>query len=68
MAYKTLIPGQMMGNCGELCAEEYHFSREDQDAYATEAYKRAAAAYENGWFADELVSVEIPGTKRFYNC
>lgn len=32
--------------CGEACAEMYGFSREDQDAYAIETYKRAAAATE----------------------
>lgn len=53
----------MMGNAGEVCAEHYQFSREDQDRYAIESYKRAAAAYQSGAFADELVSVEIAGPK-----
>lgn len=53
----------MMGNAGEVCAEHYHFSREDQDAYAIESYKRAAAAYQAKAFAQELVSVEIAGPK-----
>ncbi|MGB1205551.1 MAG: acetyl-CoA C-acyltransferase [Chitinophagales bacterium] len=52
--------GYMMGNCGEICAEGYNFSREDQDAYAIESYKRSAAAYENGYFADEIAPIEIP--------
>ncbi len=52
--------GYMMGNVGELCAKKYNFSREDQDAYAVESYKRAEAAIENGWFNDELSPVEIP--------
>ncbi len=52
--------GYMMGTCGEICAEGYNFSREDQDAYATASYKRAEAAYENNAFADELVAVEVP--------
>lgn len=52
--------GYMMGVCGEICAEGYEFTREDQDAYAVESYRRAAAAYENGAFADELVAVEVP--------
>lgn len=49
-----------MGNTAEICAEGCKIDREAQDAYAIESYKRAAAAYENGHFADELVSVEIP--------
>jgi len=52
--------GTMMGNTAEICAEGCKIDREAQDAYAIESYKRAAAAYENGHFADELVSVEIP--------
>ena len=52
--------GYMMGSCGEICAEGYNFSREDQDAYAIESYKRAAAAYENGYFADEIAPIEVP--------
>ncbi|MBS1684822.1 MAG: acetyl-CoA C-acyltransferase [Bacteroidetes bacterium] len=53
--------GQMMGNSGDRCAAKYHFSREDQDAYALESYRRAAEAYKNGWFNDELFDVEIKG-------
>lgn len=52
--------GCMMGNTAEICAREYKFSREEQDAYAVESYKRAEAAYRNGWFSDEVVPVEIP--------
>lgn len=55
--------GYMMGNVGELCAKKYNFSREDQDAYAIRSYERAKAAYENGWFNDELAPVEIPQRK-----
>ncbi|MBV7534112.1 acetyl-CoA C-acyltransferase [Chitinophaga sp. sic0106] len=50
-----------MGNAAELCAAEYHISREDQDAYAIESYKRAAAAWEKGYYKNEVVPVEIPG-------
>lgn len=53
--------GQMMGSSGDRCAAKYHFSREDQDAYALESYRRAAEAYKNGWFSDELFDVEIKG-------
>lgn len=52
-----------MGNCGELCAKEYKFSREEQDAYALESYKRAQAAIEAGKFNDEIVSVEVQKKK-----
>ncbi|WP_143310324.1 acetyl-CoA C-acyltransferase [Chitinophaga vietnamensis] len=50
-----------MGNAGELCAKEYHITREDQDAFAIESYKRSAAAWEKGYFKEEVVPVEIPG-------
>lgn len=52
--------GYMMGICGEVCAEGYSFSREDQDAYAIESYKRAAEATANGYFADEIAPISIP--------
>ena len=52
--------GDMMGNVAELCASECAFPRESQDAYAIESYKRSNAAYDNGFFDDELVTVEIP--------
>lgn len=48
-----------MGNCAELCAKEYNFTREDQDAFAIESYKRSAAAWAAGKFKDEIVPVEI---------
>lgn len=50
-----------MGNAAEICAAEYKISREDQDAYAAQSYRRTAAAYEKGFFKDEIVAVEIPG-------
>ncbi|MBX7224538.1 MAG: acetyl-CoA C-acyltransferase [Chitinophagales bacterium] len=53
--------GQMMGNSGDRCAVKFNFSREDQDAFAIESYRRATEAYQNGWFADELFEVEIKG-------
>ncbi len=52
-----------MGSCGETCAREYNFSREDQDNYAIESYKRAAAAWKNGDFKNEVVPVVIPQKK-----
>lgn len=51
---------QAMGVCGDLCAKEHEFSREDQDAYAILSYRRSAEAWKNGWFKDEVVPVEIP--------
>ncbi|MBC7693992.1 MAG: acetyl-CoA C-acyltransferase [Burkholderiales bacterium] len=48
-----------MGNCAELCAKEYNFTREDQDAYAIESYKRSAAAWAAGNFKEEIVPVEV---------
>ena len=55
--------GTMMGNTAELCADKYGFSREQQDAYALESYKRATEAYKNGWFDDELAPVTITTRK-----
>jgi acetyl-CoA C-acetyltransferase len=52
-----------MGNAAELCAKEYGFTREEQDRYSIQSYKRAAAAVESGIFKDEIVSVEIKGKK-----
>lgn len=52
---------EMMGSSGDRCAKKFNFSREDQDAYALESYRRATEAYKNGWFAEELFEVEIKG-------
>lgn len=52
-----------MGNAGELCAKECHISRQDQDAYAIESYKRSAEAWKNGYFKNEIVPVEVPQRK-----
>src|SRR6185436_14374133 len=49
-----------MGNAAELCATECKISREDQDAYAVESYKRAADAYAKGLFKEELTPVSVP--------
>ncbi|HMN32689.1 MAG TPA: acetyl-CoA C-acyltransferase [Chitinophagaceae bacterium] len=50
----------MMGNAAELCAKELNISREAQDAFAIESYKRSQAAWEAGHFSNEIVPVEIP--------
>jgi acetyl-CoA C-acetyltransferase len=52
-----------MGNAGELCASECNISREEQDEYAIMSYKRAIEATEKGWFAEEIVPVEIEDKK-----
>lgn len=52
-----------MGVCAEKCAAEYHFSREDQDQFAIQSYKRSADAWANGKFKEEIVPVEIPQRK-----
>ncbi|HVZ66613.1 MAG TPA: acetyl-CoA C-acyltransferase [Lacunisphaera sp.] len=48
-----------MGNCAEQCAAKYKFSREQQDAYAAESFRRANAAQTDGRFAQEITPVEI---------
>ena len=52
-----------MGVCAEKCATDYNITREEQDAFAIESYKRSAAAWEAGKFNDEVVPVEIPQRK-----
>ena len=52
-----------MGTCADLCASEHHFSREDQDAFAIQSYKRSAKAWEEGKFDNEVVPVEVPQRK-----
>jgi len=51
---------QHMGTCGDLCANEYGFSREDQDNFAIGSYKKSAEAWNKGYFKNEVVPVEIP--------
>jgi acetyl-CoA C-acetyltransferase len=52
-----------MGMSNELCSEKYDISREDQDRYAAESYRRTIASIESGKFKDEIVAVEIPQRK-----
>jgi acetyl-CoA C-acetyltransferase len=52
-----------MGMSGEHVAEHFKVGREDQDAYAAESHRKAAHAASQGWFADEIVPVEIPQKK-----
>ena len=52
-----------MGVCADNTAKEMHITRQDQDAYAIESYKRSAAAWAAGKFKEEIVPVEIAGRK-----
>lgn len=52
--------GKAMGNAAEMCAVSCGISREDQDAFAVESYKRSQAAIQDGKFDNEIISVEIP--------
>ena len=52
-----------MGNCAELCAKDMKFSREEQDAFAIESYKRSAAAWSAGKFKEEVVPVTVKTKK-----
>ena len=52
-----------MGVAGEMCAKEYGLSREAQDAFAAESYRRALAAQQNGAFAAEITAVPVPQRK-----
>ncbi|WP_346883897.1 acetyl-CoA C-acyltransferase [uncultured Algibacter sp.] len=49
-----------MGVCADACASKYSFTREDQDAYAIQSYKRSSAAWDAGKFNDEVIPVEVP--------
>ncbi len=55
--------GKAMGNAAELCAAECGISREDQDKFAIASYERSQAAWEKGYFKDEVIPVEIPQRK-----
>ena len=52
-----------MGNFGELCAAEFNFTREDQDNFAIESYKRSQKAIEDKRFEEEIIAVEVKGRK-----
>ncbi|HMT95359.1 MAG TPA: acetyl-CoA C-acyltransferase [Ferruginibacter sp.] len=55
--------GKAMGNAAELCARECNVSREEQDAFAIESYKRSQASVNGGKFENEIVPVSIPQKK-----
>jgi len=52
-----------MGNAAELCVKEYNFTREQQDEFAINSYKKAQAAIANGAFKNEIAPVEIQDKK-----
>ncbi|RJP68216.1 MAG: acetyl-CoA C-acetyltransferase [Candidatus Abyssobacteria bacterium SURF_17] len=52
-----------MGNAAELCAEKYEFTRQMQDAFGIESFKRAQRAQKEGLFKEEIVPVTIPQKK-----
>ena len=54
---------QHMGNCAELCAKDHKISREEQDEFAIESYRRSAEAWKAGKYDNEVVQVEIPQRK-----
>lgn len=49
-----------MGNCAELCAKDMSFSREAQDEFALESYRRSAESWETGKFNEEVIPVSVP--------
>jgi acetyl-CoA C-acetyltransferase len=52
-----------MGNCAEATAKKYEVTREQQDAFAIESYKRTQAAWKEGLFDEEIVPVTVKGKK-----
>jgi acetyl-CoA C-acetyltransferase len=52
-----------MGSAAELCAREHSFTREQQDAFAIESYRRAQRAQAEGYFKAEIAAVEVAGRK-----
>ncbi len=52
-----------MGSAAEICAKECKISREQQDAFAAESYKRAQAAQKDGRFKKEIIAVEVANKK-----
>ncbi len=52
-----------MGNAGEICAKECNISREEQDKFAEQSYRRSQKAHENGWLKDQIAPVKVKGRK-----
>ncbi|WP_417887918.1 acetyl-CoA C-acyltransferase [Zunongwangia sp.] len=55
--------GNAMGVSADLCAKHYNITREEQDEFALNSYKKAASAWENGKFKDEVVPVSVPQSR-----
>ena len=53
--------GNAMGMAGEDCAQEYSFTREQQDDYAIASYQKAQKAQAEGLFKDEIAPIEVSG-------
>ena len=53
-----------MGVCAEKCAKDYNISREEQDDFAIESYKKSEIAWDNGKFSNEIIPVEIQNRKK----
>lgn len=62
-AMEKLFPLESMGETAENVAERYSISREEQDAYALRSHQKAIAAFEEGFFNDEIIPVQIPQQK-----
>ncbi|MFL5784271.1 MAG: acetyl-CoA C-acyltransferase, partial [Bacteriovoracaceae bacterium] len=63
MAYDGLTDAYQniaMGVCAEECTKKYKMTREEQDAFAMESFKRAQASVKDGTFKDEIVAVKVP--------
>ncbi len=58
------LTDQHMGNTAEAIADKYNISREEQDEFAASSQAKAQKALDEGWFADEIVPVEIPQRKK----
>jgi 3-oxoadipyl-CoA thiolase len=63
-ALDALYGTETMPRTGENVAQDYAISRDDQDAFALRSQLRAAAAQRSGFYAEEIVSVRVPGKKR----
>ncbi len=59
----NVYDGKHMGTCGDLCADNHQFTREEQDNFAIESYQRSASAWKNGYFKTEVIPVQIPQRK-----
>lgn len=56
--------GQGMGDTAENLYDKYKITREEQDEFAIQSHVKAAAAQKNGWFDEEIVPIEIPGSHK----